>query len=209
MHVCTIDSFNSTDKSYFQRNIVETMSSKGKEHKESEAVEQAESPGDFEDFDLPDLSVFIPDDAQRREAWRRHMLFDNPFCIPSNVQIDEEDRQEAMSLQIKKDRLEEEVHKKRCLDNPNYEYWFLMDRNKTQNERRARQHHSDELRGLWDEDDTRRLAFSKSSPRPTPSHLVSETSMFSFRRLTPHTTHSPLSTSFTVSTRCTISSNSV
>ena len=36
----------------------------GKERMENEAEEQ-ESPGDLKDDDLPDLSLFIPDDAQR------------------------------------------------------------------------------------------------------------------------------------------------
>ena len=98
--VCTIDFFNSIDIFYFQRNIIGTMSSQGKERMESEAEEQMESPGDYENDDIPDLSASFPDDAQRREAWRRQELIENPFCNPSNVQNDEEDRQEAMSLQI-------------------------------------------------------------------------------------------------------------
>ena len=83
------------------------MSSKGKERMESEAEEQAESPGDYEDDEILDLSAFIPDDAQRWEVWRRQKLIDNPFCIPSNLQNDKEDRQEAMTLQIKKYQFQE------------------------------------------------------------------------------------------------------
>jgi len=115
MYVCTIHFFNSSDIFYFQRNIIGTMSSQGKERMESEAEEQMESPGDYENDDIPDLSASFPDDAQRREAWRRQELIENPFCNPSNVQNDEEDRQEAMSLQIKKDQLQVQVHKKHCL----------------------------------------------------------------------------------------------
>jgi len=107
MYVCTMDFLNSIDISYFQRNISGTMSSKGKERMESEPEEQVESPGDYEDDDIPDLSAFIPDDVQRWEAWRRQKSFENPFCNPPNVQNDEEDWQEAMSLQIKKDQLQE------------------------------------------------------------------------------------------------------
>jgi len=102
-----MDFLNSIDISYFQRNISGTMSSKGKERMESEPEEQVESPGDYEDDDIPDLSAFIPDDVQRWEAWRRQKSFENPFCNPPNVQNDEEDWQEAMSLQIKKDQLQE------------------------------------------------------------------------------------------------------
>jgi len=131
-YVCTIDFFNSTDISYFsataqRRNIVGTMSSQGKERMEIEAEEQVESPGDYEDDDIPDLSAFIPDDTQRREAWRWQKVIENLFCNPSNVQNDEEDWQEAMSLQIKKDQLQEQVHKTRCPENPQYEYQFVMD----------------------------------------------------------------------------------
>jgi len=102
-----MDFLNSIDISYFQRIISGTMSSKGKERMESEPEEQVESPGDYEDDDIPDLSTFILDDVQRWEAWRRQKSFENPFCNPSNVQNDEEDWQEAMSLQIKKDQLQE------------------------------------------------------------------------------------------------------
>ena len=107
MYVCTMDFLNSIDISYFQRNISGTMSSKGKERLESETEEQVMSQGDYVDDDIPDLSAFIPDDAQRWEAWRRQKLIDNPFCIPSNLQNDKEDRQEAMTLQIKKYQFQE------------------------------------------------------------------------------------------------------
>jgi len=59
------------------------MSSKGKERLESETEEQVMSQGDYEDDDIPDLSAFISDDVQRREAWRRQKVIENPFCNPS------------------------------------------------------------------------------------------------------------------------------
>ena len=63
---CTIDFFHRTvtDIPYLQRYIVGTIFSMGKERMENEAEEQ-ESPGDLKDDDFPDLSLFIPDDAQR------------------------------------------------------------------------------------------------------------------------------------------------
>ena len=151
---------------------------------ESEAEEQAESPGDYEDDEILDLSAFIPDDAQRWEVWRRQKLIDNPFCIPSNLQNDKEDRQEAMTLQIKKYQFQEQLHKKHCLDNPQYEYLFVKDRNKWENECRARQHRSNKLRGLWDDDDTRRLAFCQSPPSRPP--LTPPTQSSTVFTLSPH-----------------------
>ena len=65
------------------------------------------------------------------------------------------------------------MHKKLFPDKSPYAYQCLMDRNRAQDERRARAERNNELRGLWDEDDTRRLAFNKSPPTPpraSPSH---------------------------------------
>jgi len=62
---CTIDFFHRTmtDIPHLQRYIVGTIFSMGKERMENEAEEQ-EFPGDLKDNDLPDLSLFISDDAQ-------------------------------------------------------------------------------------------------------------------------------------------------
>ena len=75
----------SIDISYFQCKIMGTMSSTGKERMGSEPEGQVESLGDYEDDDIPLLVAFIPDDAQRREVWRRQKLFEDlkiRFAIP-------------------------------------------------------------------------------------------------------------------------------
>ena len=70
-----------------------------------------ESLGDYEDDDIPLLVAFIPDDAQRREVWRRQKLFEDlkiRFAIPQTCKMTKRiGRRPAMSLQIKKDQLQE------------------------------------------------------------------------------------------------------
>ena len=60
---------------------------------------------------FPDIYFFL------FVCWRRQKWIDHPFRIPLYVPNDEEERQEAMSLQMQKDRREEEVHKKLFPDN--------------------------------------------------------------------------------------------
>ena len=79
-----------------------TMSSKGKERVESEPEEQVESLGEYEDDNVFLLVAFIPDDAQRREVWRRQKLFEDSkicFAIPQTCKMTERiGRRPAMSL---------------------------------------------------------------------------------------------------------------
>jgi len=54
---------------------------------ENEPEEQVESPGDYENDDIPDLSTFIPDDAQRgrRGGGRSHLKI--RFAIPQTCKM--------------------------------------------------------------------------------------------------------------------------